>query len=175
MNTTIKISIGRASITIDSDAYDYLKDYLDDIASRIVDSSERYEVMKDVESRIAEIMIERGVSESIVASIVDVRHAADIIGPASIFGEKRGSGYSAPRELKRRLLRDVNHRVFGGVCSGIAAYFSCDIALIRVLLVIAILFLGTGLLLYIIAWVVIPRANSQEDYELLDRMREEKF
>lgn len=56
----------------------------------------------------------------------------------------------------KRLYRLRTDRVIGGVCSGIAKYFTLDPVLIRVLWVIAFFFGGAGLLAYIIAWIIIP-------------------
>ena len=49
-------------------------------------------------------------------------------------------------------------RVFGGVCSGLALHYGWDITTVRLLWVLCVLFAGTGVLAYIIAWIVIPEA-----------------
>jgi phage shock protein PspC (stress-responsive transcriptional regulator) len=67
-----------------------------------------------------------------------------------------------PATLKRtrRLFRDPDHTVFGGVCSGLAAYFNIDVLLMRVLF-FAAFFLGLfGFWIYIILWIVAPKANT---------------
>lgn len=56
----------------------------------------------------------------------------------------------------KKLERDPVNRVIGGVCSGLAEYFCINISLIRVLFVMAFLFLGFGFWLYIVLWIVIP-------------------
>ena len=55
-----------------------------------------------------------------------------------------------------RLSRDKNSKVIAGVCSGLARYFGLDKVLIRILFLIAFFGFGTGLLLYIILWIVMP-------------------
>jgi phage shock protein PspC (stress-responsive transcriptional regulator) len=69
------------------------------------------------------------------------------------FSPKENKG----EKLAPRLYRSGKEKILGGVCGGIAEYLNADPLLIR-LIWIAIVFLGgTGILLYIIAWIVIPR------------------
>lgn len=56
----------------------------------------------------------------------------------------------------KKLYRSRNNKVLGGVCMGLARYFDVDVTLIRLIWVLAVLFGGTGLLAYIIAWIIIP-------------------
>ena len=60
----------------------------------------------------------------------------------------------------RRFLRSRNDRMIAGVCGGAAQYFGVDAALLRVILVLAaILGIGTGVLLYLACWLVIPEES----------------
>ena len=58
--------------------------------------------------------------------------------------------------MKKRLCKVEKGKVICGVCTGLGEYFNIDPILIRLIWVIAILFWGTGLLLYIIAALIIP-------------------
>ncbi len=60
----------------------------------------------------------------------------------------------------KKMYRDSERKVIGGVASGVAAFFGADIALIRVLFVIFAIFGGLGLLVYIILWIALPEAKS---------------
>ncbi|MFY0688739.1 MAG: PspC domain-containing protein [Cyclobacteriaceae bacterium] len=60
----------------------------------------------------------------------------------------------------KKLYRNPDNRVLGGISSGIAAYFAVDVTLIRLLFVISIFLGGAGLLLYIILWIITPEANT---------------
>lgn len=62
----------------------------------------------------------------------------------------------------KRLQRDTQNRVLGGVCSGLANYFDIDAALVRVLFVFALLAFSAGFWLYLILWVVMPAAKMTE-------------
>lgn len=55
----------------------------------------------------------------------------------------------------KRLYRS-NDRVLGGVCGGIAEYFGIDASLVRIAWVILTLAAGSGILLYLLAWLIIP-------------------
>lgn len=64
----------------------------------------------------------------------------------------------------KKFYRDSENKVLGGVCSGLARYFNLDVALVRVLFVVAFLFASFGFWLYIIMWIVIPQTvfNGQQ-------------
>lgn len=57
----------------------------------------------------------------------------------------------------KRLYRSGKDKILGGVCGGIAEYLSIDPVIVRILWIIATLIWGTGILLYIILWIIIPR------------------
>jgi phage shock protein PspC (stress-responsive transcriptional regulator) len=60
----------------------------------------------------------------------------------------------------KKLYRNPEGRVLGGIAGGIAAYFGVEVAYIRLFWILSILFFGTGLLLYIILWLILPEAKS---------------
>jgi len=57
---------------------------------------------------------------------------------------------------RKRLVRSTNDRKIAGVCAGLADYFDIDPIIIRVIWVLAFFCAGTGLLAYIILWIVLP-------------------
>lgn len=57
--------------------------------------------------------------------------------------------------MERRLYRDTDRKVIGGVCAGLADYFDVDVALVRVIFILALIMKGGGGLLYIILWIVL--------------------
>ena len=56
----------------------------------------------------------------------------------------------------RKLMRSSSDKKLGGVCAGIGSYFDVDVTLVRVLWLLAVFCAGTGLLLYLILWIVLP-------------------
>jgi phage shock protein PspC (stress-responsive transcriptional regulator)/membrane protein implicated in regulation of membrane protease activity len=63
----------------------------------------------------------------------------------------------------KKMFRDPDDKVFGGVSSGIAAYFGIDVIIVRLLFVVLALFGGSGLILYIILWIILPEARTITD------------
>jgi len=64
-----------------------------------------------------------------------------------------------------KLYRSTSDRMLAGVCGGLAEYIGMDSSLIRLALVLLILFGGTGVLAYIIAWIIIPEEpRGREEY-----------
>jgi phage shock protein C len=61
---------------------------------------------------------------------------------------------------KKRLMRSSSDKMIAGVCAGLADYFDLDPTIVRVVWVLALFFAGTGLLVYIILWIVLPVAPS---------------
>lgn len=58
----------------------------------------------------------------------------------------------------KRLLRSATDKKIAGVCGGLAEYFDVDATVIRLCWLLAILFAGTGVLAYIVLWIILPVA-----------------
>jgi len=71
-----------------------------------------------------------------------------------------GGPAAPPVAPPKRLMRSSRDKKIAGVCAGIAEYFDLDPTLVRVLWLIAIFFGGTGFLLYVILWIVLPVAPA---------------
>lgn len=63
----------------------------------------------------------------------------------------------------KKMYRDPDGKVLGGVASGIAAYFGVDVVIIRLFFFATIFAAGTGLILYIILWIILPEAKTLTD------------
>jgi len=63
----------------------------------------------------------------------------------------------------KKMYRDPDGKVLGGVASGIAAYFGIDVVIVRILFVVFLFIGGTGLLVYIILWIILPEARTLTD------------
>ena len=74
--------------------------------------------------------------------------------------ETPAPGLSPATGGKKRLMRSSTDKKIAGVCAGLADYFDMDPTIIRVLWLIAVLCFGTGLLAYIILWIVLPLAPA---------------
>ncbi|MFA8436496.1 MAG: PspC domain-containing protein [Marinifilaceae bacterium] len=164
MKKTFTINISGNIFHIDEDAYEKLQSYLRDINSHFGINEEGREIIMDIESRIAEIFQEKMTTKDQVINLEMVNEAIQVMGkPEEIFEEddetEEPTVSTKYRKSRRRLYRDPDHRVFGGVASGISSYFGIDVVVIRLLFVL-LFFLGYGFtfLIYIILWIVVPKA-----------------
>lgn len=171
MKKAVKINLSGQIFHIDEDAYEKLKTYLDTISSHFSNTNESKEILSDIESRIAELFREKMSDENQVVSVNEVDEIINIMGrPEEIVDEEEMSGSQKNREQRasRRLYRDPDNAVLGGVSAGLSAYFVIDVLLIRILFVVLTLIgFGAPILLYIILWIAVPKAiTSAEKLEM---------
>lgn len=74
-----------------------------------------------------------------------------------------GSYELVEQKSVKKMFRNPDDKVIGGICSGISAYFGIDPVVIRLLFVLLIFFGGTGIILYLILWIIIPEARTITD------------
>lgn len=174
MNKTLNINLGGYPFIIDDEAYELLDRYLSSIRRHFQYSSSYAEITGDIESRLAEIFSEKLGSRTII-NINDVNAAIEIMGKPEDFGaeplENQGSQSSYRSQTNqgeyrtgKRLFRDPEDKVFGGVCSGIAAYFGIEDPLwVRIFFALLVFVFGVSAIFYFILWVAIPEATSSAD------------
>lgn len=83
------------------------------------------------------------------------RVRAENFSPAQDFTQ--ASGFAAARAAERKLVRPLDDKWLAGVCSAFARYLNVDLALVRILWLSAVILFGTGILAYLICWLIIPR------------------
>ena len=67
---------------------------------------------------------------------------------------------------KKRFYRSSDDKMLAGVCGGIAEYFEIDPSIVRILWVLFSLNLGSGLIAYLLAWIIVPeRGQSPRDLD----------
>lgn len=162
MKKTINTNINGISFIIDDDAYAVLNSYLNAIKSHFKNKKGSDEIIGDIESRIAELFQQMLNEKKQVLNIDDVNQVKEQMGQPSDFdqdAEDETIYYAKTSSSHKRLYRDTNDRMIGGVCSGLAAYFNVDTVWIRLIFVIAILS-GVSALAYIILWIIIPAART---------------
>ena len=59
--------------------------------------------------------------------------------------------------MYKKLYRSVTDKMLAGVCGGLAEYFAIDPVIVRLIFVLAVIFGGSGILAYIILWIIIPQ------------------
>ena len=166
MNKTVTVNIGGIVFHIDENAYERFKQYLEAVRGHFSAADGRDEIMQDIESRIAEMFQERVGDSKQVITLTDVEEVTRLMGKPEDFGDSReetasqGSAPEAGAPLKRRLFRDPDDKLLGGVCSGVANYLSIDAVWVRLAFAFIFFVFGTGFLLYILLWIIIPEAKT---------------
>ena len=164
MKKALKINLSGLIFHIDEDAYEKLKIYLDRISSHFSNIEESKEIIADIESRISEIFREKLRDDSQVITVADVDEVINIMGrPEDIAdeeGEQTNTGPSGSKHF-RRLYRDPENAVIGGVAAGLSAYFNIDPVVLRILFVVLIL-VGWGfpVIIYLVLWIAVPKAET---------------
>jgi phage shock protein PspC (stress-responsive transcriptional regulator) len=165
MTRTININLGGFLFHIDDNAFSLLNAYLTAIEKQLNGDPSKKEIMTDVEARIAELFNERKNRENEVIMIEDVNAVISVLGEPDSFGnynEPTGTEYKYADKATKRLYRNPDERVLGGVCSGLAAYFDSEVWIFRVLFVVFSFFFLTSVLVYLILWIVVPEALTLE-------------
>jgi phage shock protein PspC (stress-responsive transcriptional regulator) len=159
MKVTVNINLGGYAFNIDEDAYERLRQYMKSLEKEFSGESSVAEIMTDIEGRISELFRMRINSYKQVVTMKDVEEVMVILGsPEDISGS--GTSDERPPRSQRRIYRDPDRRVFGGVCAGISAYLDWDPLVMRIIFAVLILPGGFGLALYLILWLVLPEAKT---------------
>lgn len=147
-------------------AYDIELDAKKDI-QKYVGALERYaddqELLADIEIRITELLAERGIVAGGVISVDDVAAVRAQLGEPSDFAPEGdiAIGREELDEPGRRLYRDTEGALLGGVLAGFAKFFGIDSLWIRLLFIVILLAsFGTAMVIYLILWLVVPPART---------------
>lgn len=168
MKKTLTVNLAGNVFHIDEDAFATLENYLYKLKRNFSRSEGGEEIIADIEARIAELFRERlGQSRQVVEQ-ADVSAVIQTMGqPEDLADDEEDTASAQPppegAARGRRVYRDPDDRILGGVASGLAAYFGIDPLWLRLILALLFLTMGTGILLYLILWVVIPKAETTAD------------
>jgi phage shock protein PspC (stress-responsive transcriptional regulator) len=170
MNKTIIININGIVFHIEEDAYEILKEYMTNVKRHFLNSADSLEITTDIENRIAEMFSDilthenkQVIVEQDVQSVIEQMGTVDEFDEIYEDAKADTSNAYAFNAGERRLFRDPDDHLVSGVCAGIANYFNIEPVWIRLAFALSVFFAGSGLLLYIILWIVIPRATTRAD------------
>jgi phage shock protein PspC (stress-responsive transcriptional regulator) len=171
MKQVININFQGRVVPIEVTAFDMLKSYTESLSRHFANEEGKEEIINDIESRIGELFQERIKSGATCITDDDVHAIIKSMGRPEDFETEEGatSTASAPSSdadqqtnygqqtpgatgSRKRLYRDENNKILGGVCAGIANYFGMDAILVRILFVLS----GIGFLAYILLWAFVP-------------------
>jgi phage shock protein PspC (stress-responsive transcriptional regulator) len=164
MNEVTRIHLGRTQFTISVEAHHELRKYLSSIEKKVGDK----DVINEVELRMAELLAERGVTGDKVVLPEDITYLKDQLGKPEDFGDEEAGQHTsnagaAETAGNKRLFRDTDNALVGGVASGIAAYFGLDPVLVRIAFIIMTLIGASGIAIYIVLWLVVPEAVTASE------------
>lgn len=169
MKRTLNIHLGRQLFIIEEDAYEKLQVYLKQLERQFHFEESMREILEDIEMRFAELLQLYLGTDRKVVELKDVEQAIGSLGtPESIVEEselnsdEKYSSNESNENPKKRLFRDPENAVLGGVCSGIGAYFNIDPVIVRLIFILLTL-TGFSFFMYIVLWVIIPQAISPSD------------
>jgi phage shock protein PspC (stress-responsive transcriptional regulator) len=164
MKKAIIVNISGFVFHIDEDAYEKLHRYLEAIKFHFRGFKGKDEVIADVEARVAEILRLKLSDGKEVNTMEDVDEVIGILGQPADFAldedDDAGTREYMYRAPYKRLYRDPERKWFGGVCSGLGAYFNIDPIWVRLIFFVSNAISGFGLLIYIILWLALPEART---------------
>jgi phage shock protein PspC (stress-responsive transcriptional regulator) len=165
MKITVSVNLGGYSYYIDEDAYDELKRYLKNLELHFAGEESSAEILSDIETRMAELFRAKITGYKQVITIDDVRQVITVLGKPEDIDDKEGRSardkFATPGY--HRMYRDPDHRIIGGVCSGMGAYWDIDPLIIRIIFAALIFAGGLGALTYVILWIVLPEARTTSE------------
>ncbi|GGB10381.1 PspC domain-containing protein [Puia dinghuensis] len=174
MKKIININFHSRVIPIEETAYEILQQYIDSLRRYFAHEEGREEIVSDIENRFAELFSETLKKGAACITDADVNAIIASMGrPEEFEGEGTGAAAAAggagsqqqsgPQPNfqfaggePRRLYRAGNDKILGGVCAGLANYLRLDPAIVRIIFVLMTLGWGSGVLLYIILWIILP-------------------
>ena len=173
MQKVVKVSIANIAFTLEQDAHELMRDYLERLQIHYESSPNCGEILSEIESRIAELLSERGYRDKVVPPET-VQEIIDILGRPEDFDSEAESG-DQPRNRKR-VFRDPDNKILGGVCGGLGAYFSVDPLIFRIAFAVWVFFFFwlevfadwgwgmsvLGMFAYVILWISMPEARTVE-------------
>ena len=191
MDKVAKVNIGGYAFTLEEDACRTVQAYLNELEQFYGTREEGREIMEGIEERFAELLLEK-VPAGSIAQRSHMEQVIAVLGrpeelerEAEAFDNKDAapSGQAPAAESgkpRHRLYRDVSNQMIGGVCSGLAAYFKLDVAVVRIVaaVLLFITFFGgfshteaavslSAVVAYIVLWICIPPARTlQQRWEL---------
>ena len=176
MKKVININFQGRILPIEETAYENLKQYIESLRTYFEQEEGKDEIINDIECRVAELCDDRLKKGAVCISEEDIDLIITSIGRPADFEAQDGfeanastnagtnqTQYNAQNTgeptYQKRLYRDEQNKVLGGVCAGIANYLNLDPIIIRVLW---ILLFGISFFAYLLLWIAVPSTSVKE-------------
>ena len=173
MKKTVSVNIKGMNFLIEEDAYELLQSYMNRLTHSLRNEKGSKEIIEDIEFRVAELcsnhlnekkqVIEKEDIEDITKTLGEPEEYVD--SNEEFIQETETNNYEQKHfnTSNRRLYREMEHAKIAGVCGGIANYFNIDVVIIRAIFLIVFFFFGFGFPIYILLWIILPKASTTID------------
>ena len=176
MKKVININFQGRILPIEEMAYENLKQYIESLRTYFEQEEGKDEIINDIECRVAELCEDRLKKGAVCISEEDIDLIITSIGRPADFEAQDGfeantnanTGANQAQSntqntgeptYQKRLYRDEQNKVLGGVCAGIANYLNLDPILVRVLW---LLLFGISFVAYLLLWIAVPSSSEKE-------------
>jgi phage shock protein PspC (stress-responsive transcriptional regulator) len=176
MKKVININFQGRILPIEEMAYEDLKQYIESLRTYFEQEEGKDEIINDIECRVAELCEDRLKKGAVCITEQDIDLIITSIGRPADFEAQDGfeanttanAGTNQAQSntqnadgqtYQKRLYRDEQNKVLGGVCAGIANYLNLDPILVRVLW---ILLFGISFFAYLLLWIAVPSTSVKE-------------
>jgi phage shock protein PspC (stress-responsive transcriptional regulator) len=166
MKKTISVSLGGYIFNIEEDAFEQLNNYLNAIRRQFSAYPDSEEILKDMEARMAEHFQMAGKGGDKVVTALEVNELIKTMGQPQEFGEPgepRPGAAPEPPTKQKKLMRNPDDKVLAGVAGGAASYLGIDTVWVRLTFVLVVILGGSGILLYVILWIIMPEARTETE------------
>ncbi|MDR2498679.1 MAG: PspC domain-containing protein [Tannerellaceae bacterium] len=174
MKKTLTVNLGGTVFNIDEDAFQLLEKYLANLKVHFSREDGTDEILSDFELRISEILSDKIRAGYNVITIDDVEAVIKRMGKVEDLCENdfrdddskktqsSAGSQQQPRgeRIGRRLFRNEDDKMLGGVCSGLAAYMGWDPTPVRLLAFVLIFVWAVSIPIYIVLWMLVPPART---------------
>jgi phage shock protein PspC (stress-responsive transcriptional regulator) len=176
MKKVININFQGRILPIEEIAYEDLKQYIESLRTYFEQEEGKDEIINDIECRVAELCEDRLKKGAVCITEQDIDLIITSIGRPADFEAQDGfeanttsnAGTNQAQSntqtagdptYQKRLYRDEQNKVLGGVCAGIANYLNLDPIIIRILW---ILLFGISFFAYLLLWIAVPSTSVKE-------------
>lgn len=173
MKKTVSVNIKGLNFMIEEDAYEMLHHYMQRLEKSLSGQKGSKDIIEDIELRIAELcqtklsdkkqVIEKEDIENIISTLGQPEDFIDDVPEEETYSK---SQTNQTQTDKKQLYRDIDNAKIAGVAAGLSNYFNIDLIVVRIIFLIFLFVGGFGFPLYIILWIVLPKANTS-----IDRLR----
>lgn len=160
MKKTVKINISGTIFYLDEDANEKLMKYFTKIQSHFGNKPDGEDIIKDIKLRVAELFQLKLSNSKEVITIEDVEEIIEKLGEPEEFFDETESQNEKKQEKAKKLYRDPDNAILGGVAAGLGQYFNIDPVWFRLIFIVLVFAYGIMAIIYILLWLIIPKAET---------------